>query len=402
MAQFGGVHLLASGSAVFELTNVSDAERSIVFDGDTQAIVPAAARFVVVTTPGSSFADVHDAGRAAANRALDIYYSCTGKALALAQRSSPVVVTWTEAGHRRTRLVGRALQEFRMEATAEIRDPEGNVVTPTPLPDIAWQECLRYYRVSEASTDLFDSFRNLYLGIESLLSLAYPPRSDESETRWLKRALNEAGQVVRLEEFAPTQTPWPHEAIHQELYRDLRTAMFHAKTGRATWLPQAWESRPSVIQARVRYARMFRKLADHHLNVRFRSGGLYRQFWEQITRDLMGTMEVFVSDDPTPVDSQALDDDSIAPAGGNVLKLSTQLHATSSGPWAVAVIGERAANEVRQVLRSIQRFGTLSGGGLAMAESLTAPLSMDDLDDVEVVLISEGRNYGQPREDFET
>ena len=74
-----------------------------------------------------------------------------------------------------------------------------------------WHESSRYYRVSESSTDLYDSFRNLYLAIEALLSDVVPPTTKpngnlEGDSEWLERALRLVGQTVDLSLCAP-QSP---------------------------------------------------------------------------------------------------------------------------------------------------------------------------------------------------
>jgi hypothetical protein len=70
--------------------------------------------------------------------------------------------------------VGRNLTTARFNATVQVHDADENVVDPHPPPPKAWHESLRYYRVSESSTDLHDSFRNLYLALEALLSSVAP------------------------------------------------------------------------------------------------------------------------------------------------------------------------------------------------------------------------------------
>src|SRR5699024_5129401 len=119
-----------------------------------------------------------------------------------------------------------------------VRNAEGKIVHDPPPPQDEWHESLRFYRISEASNDLFDSFRNLYLAIEALLSavsapVVNPSGSPEGEGAWLKRVMRQVSLVVDLSPFAPPSSKAPHNAIHAELYGALRTAIFHAKKGRS-------------------------------------------------------------------------------------------------------------------------------------------------------------------------
>lgn len=104
----------------------------------------------------------------------------------------------------------------------------------------------------------------------------------EGDSDWLKRALRVVGQTVDLTPYASSSPQAPHNAIHRELYVSLRTAIFHSKKGRTTWTPQAWSSRAMIVEARIRYARMFRTLAAEYLGMRYPSGGFAQGFWEHV------------------------------------------------------------------------------------------------------------------------
>ena len=66
-------------------------------------------------------------------------------------------------------------------------------------------------------------------------------------------------------------------------------------------------------------------------------------------------------------------------------------------------MGVEVASTVHHSLAELRRFGTLRNGNVAMIDSLQAPLVVDGLTVLQVVLLPvEGRNYGQPRQDFES
>ena len=70
-----------------------------------------------------------------------------------------------------------------------LRPRPATLGTASDRPDaLEWDESLRYFRLSQATDDLFDAFRNLFLALESILSLKTPQQSEGSESKWLRRA----------------------------------------------------------------------------------------------------------------------------------------------------------------------------------------------------------------------
>jgi hypothetical protein len=409
MASYGGVDLDMRGAAVFELTSQSDDEEFVYALPDgSQAVIPASSRYILVRScAGEDMDEVHENAREAANRAIDIYFGQGGRPLVLAHNDSTYMVSWVSSAGHKLRIVGRNQLTTRFRAKGVVRDANGQLVEPPTMPPTAWHEALRYYRVSEASTDLYDSFRNLYLAIESLLShvvptITKPNAKPEGDSVWLKRALRYVGQVIDLTSYSPVSPKAPHNAIHQDLYANLRTAIFHAKTGRATWTPQAWSSRSTIVAARLRYARMFRALAAEYLDIKYPTGGLAKAFWEGVWATQLADHEVFVSNDPTQIEDEPKGEYQLAPAGGGFLKLPTVAADDMAADWCRGVKGVEVASTVHHGLGEVRRFGTLQHGEVAMVDSLHAPLIVDGVDELQVVLLVEGRTYGQPRQDFDS
>jgi hypothetical protein len=409
MASFGGIELGRAGSAVFELTSETDDEdyTHSLEDGATVTL-PRNSQFVVVRDClGDSAEAVERHGREAANRSIDLHYGQGGRPLLLAHKDSPSVVAWPTAAGQTIRVVGRVQLSFRFRARPEVLDSEGNFMIQPPTPPKVWHPSLRYYRVAEASADLFDSFRNVYLALEALLSSVVPPevRADgrmEGDGAWLGRALREVGVTVGLDPYAPESGRVPHNAIHQELYVDLRTAMFHAKSDRPTWNPQDWQTRALITEARARYARLFRALAAQYLDIGYPGGGMSKAFWENSFENQLSTYHAFVSNDPTPISAEPKGRPTLAPAGGTHLILDSRLADELRGDWRRGVIGTAASEEVIQAVGVMQRFGSMRDDELAIVECLQAPLSVEGSSTTQIALVVDGRNYGQPRIDFES
>ncbi len=120
-------------------------------------------------------------------------------------------------------------------AKAVVRDSSGTIVEPpeaVPSHHIGF----RYYRLAQTCDDLFDSFRNMYLAFELLLSSSYP-KVKEQEIQWLRRALTSSDSDLRLAQLVPRGTGDPVAYVIQTVYENARLPLFHAKDGRTYFTP---------------------------------------------------------------------------------------------------------------------------------------------------------------------
>jgi len=97
-------------------------------------------------------------------------------------------------------------------------------------PPYVHHECLRYYRMAKCTSDLFDAFRNIYLGFECLVSSVSPKCRGEPELDWLRRVVN-----------GPLRNGVPGgmdtDALLEAVYRSGRNPLFHAKVGQSFHSP---------------------------------------------------------------------------------------------------------------------------------------------------------------------
>lgn len=97
-------------------------------------------------------------------------------------------------------------------------------------PSFFHHESLRYYRMSKCTSDLFDAFRNTYLGFECLVSSESPKNLHEPELSWLKRVVNGP-----LREGVPAGIQI--DPLIEKVYKRGRNPLFHAKENQTFHAP---------------------------------------------------------------------------------------------------------------------------------------------------------------------
>jgi hypothetical protein len=117
--------------------------------------------------------------------------------------------------------------QWSMNATATVTLGP-NSPSPLPLP-IPHHPALRFYRLSQLSEDLFDSFRNAYLALECIISEVSLKKPSEPEVKWLTRVLT--GPLAQVVPGGLTVD------TVEKIYKFGRLPLFHAKTGKLFYLP---------------------------------------------------------------------------------------------------------------------------------------------------------------------
>lgn len=192
----------------------------------------------------------------AANKGLD-FLSARGQGDYWIRNAEDEHIVWWMDG---PRAVVRALSvpTFRIQV-GQVTVTGGEPVVPPPP---KWHESLRYFRLSQTTDDLFEAYRNLHLALESILDTLTPRLNAkgmpaEREGEWFKRALVEAGKIVTLQSFAPRGVIDPAQALWDELYRDRRSALFHAKLSRVYLLPHSSQTRHDMAESLKRLTGLY-------------------------------------------------------------------------------------------------------------------------------------------------
>lgn len=136
---------------------------------------------------------------------------------------------------------------------------------------IAHHPSFRFYRLSQLTDDLFDAYRNAYLALECLVSDEDLPKQKpnggtESEPNWLKRVLGDSTLLL-----AGVPSGMNIDATVDEIYKQGRLPLFHAKTGKSFYSPQG-EERERVQTLFDKLNTILASLYRHKFGSRFSAG----------------------------------------------------------------------------------------------------------------------------------
>lgn len=412
MASFGSAPVFdamsPSAGAVLFMIDAWPDDRLVQIDGAEVQFRANEKAVIVRGLGGSSHGAVKATATDLCNRALDLVVMTGGPRVGLAEVEQTNVVWWIERKVSIVRISATSTMHMSFTATVEVRNKHGVVVTQSVSRPPSWHESMRYFRMSQATADLYDAFRNTYLALESILSSIEPVRltasgRPEGEGTWVKRAISTTGSLVDLRQYmraGGAASTDPAGDVVAELYRSVRSSIFHAKNGRPVILPQDQTHRPLVADALERYTRLYVDLVNMHLGVTYPSGGMTAAGFEAMTAGPRADMSIVVSDDPTPISKS---DVSIAPGGGGVATLGVIQRPDLRGLLYDAIYGAADVANVARGVQAVSRFGAvLPDGRLGEVDLLPEPLDLQGFDRLECVLAVRGVNAQQPRSVYET
>jgi hypothetical protein len=293
--------------AVFLLRDKPNADAAVTLGGWTTTV--AASTRAVVTyggSPATSFNDTHADALRAANNALD-YMCIRGWCDAAIRLDSDDCLVWWSEPAVGTVLRARVILTTRtkINASVSVTDASGNAVPEPPPPTPAQHDAFRFIRMSRTSEYLFDSYRNMFLALERLLSDIRPlmmgpnGRPAESEKAWFTAALQQADALVSAAKLAPAGETAPIDWVYANMYADERSALSHAKPGRYL-LPQNDAGRAELRTSLQRLWDYVRELAGAVLGVNYNMSGFYHSGWELLTKPTFDNMTLFVTNkDPS-------------------------------------------------------------------------------------------------------
>jgi hypothetical protein len=384
----------AGGAFLLDRTVGADAREAI---NDWVTEVRAGSRLLVTRGPAeSSYEAARDASLDSANKALD-FLSARGVGDHWIRNADQEHLVWWHDG---SASVVRALSVPTLTvAVGPVTVTGGAPVTPPPP---QWHESLRYFRLSQTADDLFEAYRNLYLALESVLDTLAPQKLDakgrpaEGEGQWFKRALTHADSLVNLARFAPPGVADPTENLWGELYRDRRSALFHAKSSRIYMLPHNSKTRHEVAESLKRLTGLYQALAEHVTHLRRSSSGIFAGFWRLQTDGIVDRLRIVATDDPAPFSA---DEEAINPSGGQLVPLKTATAPEYDRPFERAFLGWVNGQEL-QLLDRITRICSVIDHDPHSAGIPEGVLRLPRVDRFEVLLKLRAQNANQTKSIF--
>ncbi|WP_082961716.1 hypothetical protein [Mycobacterium sp. 852002-51152_SCH6134967] len=400
VGEYAGVPLQNPGDtwrngAVFLLRKPAGASESVALDGWVTSVVRGAK---VAVTCGPTTAASRDETFAealnAANRALD-YMSVRGQAhCVISDAPDDSLVWWPDASVGGVVMRCRAVQSYGMtvSATGVVRDADGSIRPSPPPPTPLADDVFRFVRICRTSDDLYDAYRNLFLGFECLLSDIRPRRQVpipqrrcswwwptrphnsatkwESENDWFMDALDQAHQLVPLDRLTPPDVMNHKKWINRWMYSAERSALMHAKRGQNYLLPHDASSRAELTESLGRLWEYMMNLIEAHFDVRGRRGSLSRHAVEKAATSVLSQIALVVSDDNSeqPVNPEA--ENVISPDATVVELQSSKPVVDPDDPELWTMLAYREAADLAG-LAAIRRFGQTRPDGSGRCDVLS-------------------------------
>jgi hypothetical protein len=319
-------------------------------------------------------------GVEAANAALDLFAG-TGAAAANIGDVEEFHATWrSEESQFVVRLCLSYAMQFRAMVGGFYREEDGNLVLSPPPGE--WHRALRYFRLSQSSSDLFDAFRNLYLALECHLNEVAPRGDKEGEGSWLARALQRAYDLVDVPTVLGDLDPGGCELLHEEIWKSVRNPVFHAKDGDSSFLPLDASSREAVRTTLLRCGLLCTAMGEHLHGVRFLSSGISVEAAKMGAEGALDECDIGITDDSSPFDAE---DGRVSPTRLPVVLFKARKVEDVEALSGVRVRGRILVDDILKQVESVRRVCTVSKGErVGVVEVLAGDLDLRGADVLEV------------------
>jgi hypothetical protein len=280
--------------------------------------------------------------------------------------------------------------------SVEVRDKDGNIKPSPPIPEPSWTWAFRYYRLSQASQDIFEAYRNLFLSLEALLNNIRPWQKGEREKAWLKKALSEVSGKVKLTKYVPATITDPIDYIVQTQYENIRCRLFHAKYP-AALLPFKELKPTDVLVAYEALLRLWRDIAETYFQVP-RGGSVvtYQGFKSLMDKAFRHPISLRFTEDSSPASKE---DTQLSPLGLATFEFEQPTYLSETKPGIVSWQGEITLLDVHKHL-SIHRICSVAGKTLMTVDFIRDGLSPSGVDILQTYQNMRLSNTGQPKTTF--
>lgn len=266
-----------TGGAVFSLTEPAPATATLGIDGWVTTLSAGSTLVHVAGSGARDHACVLPGALDAADRALDLLCYRGGPALSVAHAFDDHVVWWPGADGLQVVVTATQPRRFNTTATLTVRDASGSIVPPPTPPPPQWDESLRHFRYSQTASTLADSYRHLWLAVESLLDVVLPHPAAGGESTWVTAAFDAAESMgVPVSSRIPSHVngATTGERAYHYFYSSRRNLLFHAKRSRRPMSRETEPVRRELHDALSGLAPLFADLAATLTGEQRRTGGM--------------------------------------------------------------------------------------------------------------------------------
>ena len=250
--------------------------------------------------------------------------------------------------------------------------------------------------MSQASQDIFEAYRNLFLSLEALLNNIRPQLRSEGEKRWLKNALAEVATKVQLARHTPPTIGDPIDYFMETQYEGIRCRLFHAKFPDAL-LPHEALNPTDVLVAYEALLRLWRDIAEAYFQVP-RGGGVvtYQGFRWWMDRSFSRPLSLYFTEDNSPPQK---DDIQVSPLSLPTFAFEQSTYLSETKPGVVSWQGEISLLDIHKNL-SIHRICSLLDKTLLNVIFIKDGLSPSGADVFQTYQSMRLLNVGQPKTTF--
>jgi hypothetical protein len=267
-----------------------------------------------------------------------------------------------------------------MSVAVRVTDVDGNTVPAEPEPAPVWIPAMRFYRHSQSSRDLYDAYRSLWLGFETLLDSICAKLERERERDWLLRAISHVASMADLRSLVPSTCKHIAAYIVGTQYDHIRCRLFHSKPSK-TKSPLDLPNPEDVSSAYESLIRIWRTIASQCLGVRPGASGAmtYAGFKIMLDNTLQDKLTAYVTDDPSPVTKE---DTRVSPLDHPVYPFEKLTYLSETSPGRVSFVASQGLHGA-MAPHTVRRICSMAGNVLLTASTISDALELSGADCVE-------------------
>ncbi len=341
--------------------------------------------------------DTIEHGSAIIQEALDIL-SMSGKEHLVTQDVHSDYTAWWENGNEKILCIASICVSNTPTLQISFAVSGGKPATITPP---SYTKAFRYFRLAQYTDDLFDSYRNMYLAFENMLSDRFPRskkkkgKRRESEKEWIQRALEDAPELNLL------TSPLRHDLtimkdIVDTIYDAGRLPLFHAKSYEVFYSPhECREQRTAVTNALFALTHVVVRMADTWYNTRYMRQGWNLNTIKEVNRKIFEGCDIVCS--PTKIsESEAAvaktDNQSVV----NGIKASTTIIDSTENPFGIEIVGRFCENKIKKIDSFCMIYAT-KDGNVCLFDALENDVNLQGFTTLECIIFVEPRNPREPK-----